>query len=90
MTFPDGFPLACVVHFEAEMKRDAISSSRVPLRFYKMEQEALDSCVTENLDMGQVKVSNSIWVSNIVGIPKRIILLDKIQPGVSGFDPKGR
>uniref|UniRef100_A0AAV1URV2 Reverse transcriptase domain-containing protein n=1 Tax=Peronospora matthiolae TaxID=2874970 RepID=A0AAV1URV2_9STRA len=53
------------------MNPDAIPSSRAPFRLSKTEQEALESFVTENLKKGWVEVSNSPWVSNVFGIPKK-------------------
>ena len=68
---PDGLPPPRAVQFDVEMKPDAIPSSRAPFRLSKTEQEALNSFVADNLKKGWVEVSNSPWVSNIFGIPKK-------------------
>lgn len=53
------------------MKPDAIPSSRAPFRLSNIEQDALQEFVEENLKKGWIEVSNSPWVSNIFGIPKK-------------------
>ena len=68
---PDGLPPTRAVQFEVEMKPDAIPSSRALFRLSKTEQAALESFVTENLKKGCVEVSNSPWVSDVFGIPKK-------------------
>ena len=67
----DVLPPTRDVQFEVKMKPDAIPSSRAPFRLSKTEQAALESFVTENLKKGWVEVSNSPWVSNVFGIPKK-------------------
>lgn len=68
---PDGMPLMRNVKFELQMKPDAVPSSRAPFRLSKVEQEALQEFVEENLRKEWIEVSNSLWVSNIFGIPKK-------------------
>ncbi|CAI5728185.1 unnamed protein product [Peronospora farinosa] len=50
---------------------DAIPSSRAPFRLSKVEQDALQQFVEENIRKGWIEVSNSPWVSNIFRIPKK-------------------
>ena len=59
------------VNFELQMMPDAVPSSRDPLRLSKVEQDALQQFVEESIGKGWIEVSNSPWVSNIFGIPKK-------------------
>ncbi|KAF1319509.1 hypothetical protein FI667_g13119, partial [Globisporangium splendens] len=68
---PEGLPPERLVQVQVEMKPDTMPSSRAPFRLSKTEQEALDVFINENLKKGWIEVSNSPWVSNIFGIPKK-------------------
>ncbi|KAF1316555.1 Retroelement pol polyprotein, partial [Globisporangium splendens] len=68
---PEGLPLERRVQVQVEMKPESMPSSRAPFRLSKTEQEALDVFINENLKKGWIEVSNSPWVSNIFGIPKK-------------------
>uniref|UniRef100_A0AAV1U0I3 CCHC-type domain-containing protein n=1 Tax=Peronospora matthiolae TaxID=2874970 RepID=A0AAV1U0I3_9STRA len=70
---PEVMPPTRSVNFELQLKPDAVPSSRAPFRLSKVEQEALQQFVEENIRKGWIEVSNSPWVSNIFGIPKRIL-----------------
>jgi hypothetical protein len=68
---PPGLPPSRPVEFELDMKADAMPSHRAPFRLSKTEQDALDLFVEEKLDQGWIELSDSPWVSNIFGIPKK-------------------
>nr|CCA26867.1 putative retroelement pol polyprotein [Albugo laibachii Nc14] len=68
---PDEMPLTRSVNFELQMKPDAVLSSRAPFRISKVEQDALQQFVEENIRKGWIEESKSPWVSNIFGIPKK-------------------
>ncbi|KAF1331550.1 Retroelement pol polyprotein, partial [Globisporangium splendens] len=68
---PDGLPPSRSVNFELQMKPNAVPSARAPFRLSRVEQEALQQFVEENLRKGWIEVSNSPWVSNIFGILKK-------------------
>ena len=59
------------VNFELQIKPYAVPSARAPFRLPKVEQDALQQFVEENIRKGWIEVSNSPWVSNIFGIPKK-------------------
>ncbi|KAF1317106.1 polyprotein, partial [Globisporangium splendens] len=68
---PDGLPPERAVNFELQPKPDAVPSSRPPFRLSKTEQDALEEFVRDNVKKGWIEVSNSPWVSNIFGVPKK-------------------
>ncbi|KAF1313353.1 Retroelement pol polyprotein, partial [Globisporangium splendens] len=68
---PDGLPPRRRVEFELCMRPDATPSNRSPFRFSKTEQDALDVFVEEKLKKGWIELSDSPWVSNVFGIPKK-------------------
>lgn len=68
---PNGLPPHRRVEFELTMKPDAKPSNRPPFRLSKTEQDALDEFVEEKLKKGWIEVSDSPWVSNVFGIPKK-------------------
>ncbi|KAJ8542682.1 hypothetical protein ON010_g12129 [Phytophthora cinnamomi] len=70
-TLPDGLPPSRRVDFELHTKPDAIPSKCAPFRLSNVEQDALDLFVAEKLKQGWIEVSDSPWVSNIFGIPKK-------------------
>lgn len=67
----DGLPPSRRVEFELNMKKDATPSHRAPFRLSKTEQDALELFVKEKLKKGWIELSDSPWVSNIFGIPKK-------------------
>ncbi|KAF1313207.1 Retroelement pol polyprotein, partial [Globisporangium splendens] len=68
---PNELPPNRRVEFEMNMKADAQPSNRPPFRLSQTEQEALRAFVEENLAKQWIEVSDSPWVSNIFGIPKK-------------------
>ncbi|KAE8972972.1 hypothetical protein PR002_g26345 [Phytophthora rubi] len=68
---PDDLPKERAVEFELTMKPGAQPSSRAPFRLSRTEQDALDVFVRELLHKGWLEVSDSPWVSNIFGVPKK-------------------
>ena len=70
-TLPDGLPSSRRVDFDLIMKPDAVPSNRAPFRLSKVEQDALDMFVAEKLKKGWIEISDSPWVSNIYGVPKK-------------------
>ena len=68
---PPGLPPKRDVEFEITLKPDAKPSNRAPFRLSKMEEEALDQFVQELLSNKWIELSNSPWVSNVFGIPKK-------------------
>ncbi|KAF1314711.1 Retroelement pol polyprotein, partial [Globisporangium splendens] len=68
---PDGLSPRRSVEFELCMKPDATPSNRSPFRLSKTEQDALDVFVEEKLKKGWIELSDSPWVSNVFGIPKK-------------------
>ncbi|KAE9335761.1 hypothetical protein PF008_g13339 [Phytophthora fragariae] len=68
---PDDLPKERAVEFELTMKPGAQPSSRAPFRLSRTEQDALDVFVRELLHKGLLEVSDSPWVSNIFGVPKK-------------------
>jgi hypothetical protein len=68
---PSGLPPERSVEFELNMKPDARPSSRAPFRQSKAEQEALQAFVNELLGKQWIELSDSPWVSNVFGVPKR-------------------
>ncbi|KAF1328302.1 Retroelement pol polyprotein, partial [Globisporangium splendens] len=68
---PDGLPPRRRVEFELCMRPDATPSNRPPFRLSKTEQDALDVFVEEKLKKGGIELSDSPWVSNVFGIPKK-------------------
>ncbi|KAF1326506.1 Retroelement pol polyprotein, partial [Globisporangium splendens] len=68
---PDGLLPERAVNFELQPKPDAVPSSRPPFRLSKTEQDALEEFVRDNVKKGWVEVSNSPWISNIFGVPKK-------------------
>ncbi|OWZ18963.1 LOW QUALITY PROTEIN: Retroelement [Phytophthora megakarya] len=59
------------MEFELNLKADARPSSRAPFRLSKTEQEALQVFVDDLLEKQWIEISDSLWVSNVFGIPKR-------------------
>ncbi|CEG35180.1 retrotransposon protein [Plasmopara halstedii] len=70
-TLLDELPPSRRVDFKLNMKPDAVSSNRGPFRLSKVEQDALDLFVAGKLKKGWIEVSDSPWVPNIYGIPKK-------------------
>ncbi|KAF1319757.1 Retroelement pol polyprotein, partial [Globisporangium splendens] len=68
---PDGLLPERAVNFELQPKPDAAPSSRPPFRLSKTEQDALEEFVRDNVKKGWIEVSNSPWISNIFGVPKK-------------------
>ncbi|KAF1334823.1 Retroelement pol polyprotein, partial [Globisporangium splendens] len=68
---PDGLPPERAVNFELQAKPDAVPSSRTPFRLSKAEQDALGEFVRGNVKKRWIEVSNSPWISNIFGVPKK-------------------
>uniref|UniRef100_A0AAV1UBL4 Uncharacterized protein n=1 Tax=Peronospora matthiolae TaxID=2874970 RepID=A0AAV1UBL4_9STRA len=68
---PEITPPTKSVNFELHIKPDGVPSSRAPFRLSKVEQDTLQQFLEENIRIGWVEVSNSPWVSNIFGIPKK-------------------
>ncbi|CAI5714125.1 unnamed protein product [Peronospora farinosa] len=80
---PNEMPPTRSVNFELQMKPDAIPSFRAPFRFSKVEQDALQQFVEENIRKGWIEVSNSPWVLNIFKIPK-------IDPATEKFPKRAK
>nr|CCA26000.1 retrotransposon protein putative [Albugo laibachii Nc14] len=74
---PNEMPPTRSVNFEFQMKPDAVPSSRAPFRLSKVEQDALQQFVEENIRKGWIEVSKSPCVSNIFGIPKKNLTTGK-------------
>ncbi|TMW66815.1 hypothetical protein Poli38472_014127 [Pythium oligandrum] len=70
-TLPDELPPERSVNFELQMKEDAEPKSKGIYRLSKTEQDALEDFIQEKLRKGWIEVSNSPWVSNIFGVPKK-------------------
>ena len=70
-TLPDGLPPSRRVGFDLFMKLDAVPSNSAPFRLFKVEQDALDMFVVEKLKKGWIEISDSPWVLNIFGVPKK-------------------
>lgn len=68
---PDKLPPERAVNFEMHMKENAEPKSKGMYRLSKTEQDALGDFIQENLRKGWIEVSNSPWVSNIFGVPKK-------------------
>lgn len=68
---PDTLPPQRRVQFDLKMKSDATPSARAPFRLSKTEEEALDAFIQETLKKNWIELSDSPWVSNIFGVPKR-------------------
>lgn len=68
---PPGLPPRRDVEFEIKLKPGAKPSNRAPFRLSKMEEDALDVFVQELLKNKWIELSNSPWVSNVFGIPKK-------------------
>ncbi|KAF1325142.1 Retroelement pol polyprotein, partial [Globisporangium splendens] len=68
---PDGLLPERAVNFELQPKPDAVPSSRPPFRLSKTEQGALEEFVRDNVKKGWIEISNSPWISNIFGVPKK-------------------
>ncbi|GMF23065.1 unnamed protein product [Phytophthora lilii] len=52
-------------------RKGAQPSNRAPFRLSKVEQEALEIFVADLLKKNWIQVSDSPWVSNIFGVPKK-------------------
>nr|CCA20401.1 H0624F09.1 putative [Albugo laibachii Nc14] len=68
---PDSLPPRRAVNIDLQPKSDAIPSARPPFRISKTEQDALKKFVRDNVKKGWIEVSNSPWISNILGVPKK-------------------
>ncbi|KAL4110595.1 hypothetical protein PRIC1_002286 [Phytophthora ramorum] len=68
---PPGLPPQRSIEHEVIVKPGAEPSNRAPFRLPKIEQEALDIFVAELLKENWIEVSDSPWVSNIFGVPKK-------------------
>ena len=68
---PNSLPPNRSVEFEINMQPGAQPSNRPPFRLSQVEQNALQKFVDENLSRGWIELSDSPWVSNIFGIPKK-------------------
>ncbi|KAG3116392.1 hypothetical protein PI125_g4675 [Phytophthora idaei] len=73
--FPNELPSQLPPHrsidHEVILKPGAKPSNRAPFRLSKVEQEALDIFVADRLKKNWVQVSDSPWVSNVFGVPKK-------------------
>ncbi|KAI9920015.1 hypothetical protein PsorP6_015880 [Peronosclerospora sorghi] len=81
--FPDelpvGLPPERCVEFELNMKPDARPSTRAPFRLSKTEQDAIQLFVEDLLSKEWTEISDSPWVSNVFGAPKRDPRTGKMQ-----------
>ncbi|POM72700.1 Polyprotein [Phytophthora palmivora] len=68
---PPGLPPSRSIEHEVVLKPGATPSNRAPFRLSKVEQEALDIFVADLLKKNWIEVSDSPWVSNIFGVPKK-------------------
>ena len=68
---PDELPPKRSVELELMMKPSAQPSNRPPFRLSQVEQAALQDFVKEKIAKGWIEVSDSPWVSNVFGIPKK-------------------
>jgi len=68
---PDELPPNRSVELELNMLPDAQPSSRPPFRLSQVEQDALMEFVDEQMKKGWIELSDSPWVSNVFGIPKK-------------------
>jgi len=68
---PDTLPPQHQVKFDLKMKSDATSSTRASFRLFKAKEEALDAFIQETFKKNWIELSDSSWVSNIFGMPKR-------------------
>uniref|UniRef100_H3GL48 Reverse transcriptase n=1 Tax=Phytophthora ramorum TaxID=164328 RepID=H3GL48_PHYRM len=68
---PPGLPPQRSIEHEVIVKPGAKPSNRAPFRLSKAEQEALDIFVAELLKKNWIEVSDSPWMSNIFGVPKK-------------------
>ncbi|KAE9271682.1 hypothetical protein PF001_g28270 [Phytophthora fragariae] len=68
---PPGLPPSRSIEHEVVLKPGSTPSNRSPFPLSKVEQEALDIFVAELLKKNWVEVSDSPWVSNIFGVPKK-------------------
>ncbi|OWZ05571.1 hypothetical protein PHMEG_00022318 [Phytophthora megakarya] len=73
--FPDEQPVQQPpqrsIEHEVVLKQGAKPSNRAPFCLSKVEQEALDLFVADLLRKNWIQVSDSPWVSNIFGVPKK-------------------
>jgi len=68
---PNQLPPKRVIEHEILLKPEAKSSQRSPFRLSRVEQEALNKFVSDLVSKEWIEVSNSPWVSNIFGVPKK-------------------
>jgi len=68
---PKTLPSKRVIEHEIHLKPDVKPSVRAPFRLSKVEQEALDKFIADLVDKEWIEISNSPWVSNIFGVPKK-------------------
>jgi hypothetical protein len=68
---PTGLPPERQVEFELNLKPDARPSSRAAFRLSKTEQDALQLFVDDLLEKQWIELSDSPWVSNVFGVPKK-------------------
>ncbi|GMF18186.1 unnamed protein product [Phytophthora lilii] len=59
------------IEHEVVLKPGAQPSNRAPFRLSKVEQEALKIFVVDLVKKNWIQVSDSPWVSNIFGVPKK-------------------
>nr|CCA16568.1 retrovirus polyprotein putative [Albugo laibachii Nc14] len=67
----DKLPPETSVDFEMHMKDDVQPKSKDIYRLTKTEQDALVDFIQEKLRKGCSEVSNSPWVFNVFGVPKK-------------------
>ncbi|KAF0688967.1 hypothetical protein As57867_019454, partial [Aphanomyces stellatus] len=68
---PNELPPKRGIEFDLTMKSDAKPQHRPPFRLSKLEECSLTKFVDDLLQKGWIELSNSDWVSNIFGVPKR-------------------
>ncbi|GMF34374.1 unnamed protein product [Phytophthora fragariaefolia] len=68
---PPGLPPNRSIEHDVVLKSGAKPSNRAPIRLSKVEQDALDIFAAELLKKKWIEISDSPWVSNIFGVPKK-------------------
>ena len=76
---PDGLAPARAVRFNVEMKPDAISSSRVSFPLSKIQQEALNNFVADNLKKAGSKCQICHGFPIYLASPKKTTSREKLQ-----------
>ncbi|GMF56052.1 unnamed protein product [Phytophthora fragariaefolia] len=68
---PPELPPSRSIEHEVILKPEAKRRNRIPFGLSKVEQEASDIFVADLLKKNWIEVSDSPWVSNIFGVPKK-------------------